>query len=386
MSIAVCIACILMELASTILLIMTVSYRGKASPISLLSIPVAIGFVIWLTLLIRVGTVSSLMWTIGREITLLITEALVLVISVAVFVLFRKLPLQVDCWQWRHPTWAILLITSAILLVTYVLARRFMYKAYTIHYTSRLSVILLLTAAVGWLSAAVYQSWIVRRSENRALEETMAYLHEQQHDYRKQLFLLRESPDPRTLEQFIREEYKTDGLIKLERSVLMVLVPYLKQLEEKQLDYEINITEVVPCYNIPYKDMIRILGNLLENAIAATLRFRETVPDLNRKALFVQNQEAKIIIEFASYHSDNRIQIRNPVISNPIVQKSGVQQHDAIDSANIKPEQAHFKHRYGLVLVRSALRPYFGRLYTDKSNGTFTAEVVVPIPQEEPKE
>ena len=127
MSIAVCTACILMELASTILLIMTVYYRRKASPISLLSIPVAIGFVIWLTLLIRVGTVSSLMWTIGREITLLITEALVLVISVAVFVLFRKLPLQVDCRQWRHPTWAILLITSAILLVTYVLARLFMY-------------------------------------------------------------------------------------------------------------------------------------------------------------------------------------------------------------------------------------------------------------------
>lgn len=360
MNIAVFLGCFVMGCIAACILALAFSGSDKSSLYPLI-IPVALGAEIWLTLLSRISTINSLMWSIGAGTTLLATKGIVLLLSIVIYLIARKYSLRLDCRKWHSAVWILLLGTSAFLLESYFFTRYYLYRPTTTEFTIHLSAILLATAAIGYLSAVLCQILIERHKEALIQEEMMQFLYEQQHDYKKRLFLLREAPDSHTLEQFIHNEYQTDGLIKLERSILMVLVPYLKQLEEKQIDYEINVTETVPTYNIPYKDMIQILGNTLENALSAA----EQVPN------------ARVIINFSYHIGDSRIQIQNPFVTGSQTNEiTTLQKRTSKEYQSSSPSSA--KHNHGLALIQSALKPYQGKLYTDVCNGIYITEIVVP--------
>ena len=175
MNIAVFLGCFVMGCIAACILALAFSGSDKSSLYPLI-IPVALGTEIWLTLLSRISTINSLMWSIGAGTTLLATKGIVLLLSIVIYLIARKYSLRLDCRKWHSAVWILLLGTSAFLLESYFFTRYYLYRPTTTEFTIHLSAILLATAAIGYLSAVLCQILIERHKEALIQEEMMQFL------------------------------------------------------------------------------------------------------------------------------------------------------------------------------------------------------------------
>lgn len=190
------------------------------------------------------------------------------------------------------------------------------------------------------LTVALIQTKARKAREEKQNESIKNYFYEQQHDYKKQLLVLQEN---RTwMSDYTQEYEEQEGLLRLEPSVLSVLIPYLRRMEDERIPHSIYVTPIVPSYNIPQKAMVTVLGNILENAMRETLAAAE----------------AGIRIEFHTLEDDNRIRV--------------------INSCGNTPKSPEEGHGYGLKKIRKVLRNYKGCLVTAQRDGRYIAEVIIP--------
>ena len=224
-----------------------------------------------------------------------------------------------------------------------------------------------------WNMKTKYQEQLEQYDQyNEIYKELISDLRHHQHDYNNHLQALYSmsmtcnsmeelrKEQAEYLDEFDKNHYPYD-LIKENVSSVLTAFLYIKfkGIEEKgiSVDYKIVVNELER--KIPFPDIVKLIGNLLDNATEATL-----VNDNKR-------------LKFSLIEDDNKVNIR---MSNPYDWKSGERFNDfLIDGKSTKG----VRRGLGMTNIKEILERYHGSLQVtfdyDEEVKIIQFEIMLPI-------
>ena len=131
----------------------------------------------------------------------------------------------------------------------------------------------------------------------------------------------------------------------------------IKKNTADEYNIKIEFSGILPDKGIESKDMCILVGNLIDNAIEASMK----LPKEELKTVFVTgNVKNNMML----------LTVTNPVLQSEIKKENGIFRTTKKDTAS---------HGIGLKNVKNTVKKYGGELILKNDSDTFTAELLLPL-------
>ncbi|MEG1567170.1 MAG: ATP-binding protein [Anaerovoracaceae bacterium] len=201
-----------------------------------------------------------------------------------------------------------------------------------------------------------------------AQEQYLQDMHAQAHDFKNQLSVIRAmSSRDESLNNFLDQlsakiTNVAKGVVGYTTNKAINVIIFQKQQLCSEYSITMTIEITYPKLDfIQYSDACSIFGNALDNAITACMLQVESIREIGIH-IFLHNN--MLVIEF--------VNSKNPSIEIVVDKKAIIK---------TTKRQAHL-HGYGLINITESVNAYYGRVFFNYTDDTFTVTIYIPINEE----